>query len=197
MTTESPSSTRFPKLGIESQGLIYDTKSVPDSERIAYMTSLAPLQSGTFMAGWQCGAEKQTPLNTIRLARSRDGGRTWELLPHRFDTTWQGCSGSLLTCEMVEVAPGRLLVFTTWVDRSNPERPLFNPETEGILPTRILFCESADEGESWNEWKEIDTGSLSGCAVTGPIVRWSDGLIACTFESFKEFDDPAPAEPAA
>jgi hypothetical protein len=60
-----------------------------------------------------------------------------------------------------------------------------------------LYCVSSDEGESWSEWVELPTPGLSGCALTGPIVRWSDGTIACAYESFKEFDDPEPVDPAA
>ncbi len=187
----------YPIMRAEKRGLIYDARPVAETERVAYFTSLVPLESGSWLAGWQCGPAKQTPANTIRLARSRDGAETWHLLPFRFETSWQGTAGSLLTAEMVEAEPGRLILFTTWANRSDPSRPLFDPETEGILPTRILFCVSTDEGDTWGEWSELSTPGLTGCAVTGPIVRWSDGSFACAFESFKEFDDPAPVEPAA
>ena len=187
----------FPVMRVEARGLIFDAREVAEDEAVAYVTSLAPLESGTFLAGWQCGPGKHTPTNTIRLARSRDGAETWRRLAYRFETSWQGDPGSFLAAEMVEAEPGRLVLFTTWINRSDPDRLLFNPETEGILPTRILYCSSTDEGDTWEEWSELPTPGLTGCAVTGPIVRWSDGTIACAFESFKEFDDPAPVEPAA
>jgi hypothetical protein len=98
---------------------------------------------------------------------------------------------------MVEMERGRILLFTTWFDRSEPERPLFDPETEGLLRSRQLFCCSTDEGESWSPWEEMPTPGLTGCAVSGPVARWADGTIAVSFESFKEFDDPSPLEPAA
>ena len=187
----------FLDLYIEAQGLIFDASQVDDGAAISYFTSLAPLQSGTVMAGWQCGREKHAPDNTIRLARSRNQGRDWELLPAMFDGAWQGKPGSYLAAEMVEPEQGRLMLFTTWVDRTIRERPLFNPVTEGILPTRLLYCESTDEGDSWSDWAELPTADLTGCAITGPVLRWDDGVIACAFESFKEFDDPTPVEPAA
>lgn len=182
---------------IEARGLIYDATNVSDSDAVSYVTSLVPLRSGTFLAGWQCGPEKHAPTNTIRLARSIDGAETWELLPFPFENSWQGIPGSFMAAEMVEVQPGRLMLFTTWVNRSDPDRPLFNPTTEGILATRILFCTSTDEGDTWDAWTELATPGLSGCAITGPIVQWPDQTIACAFESFKEFDDPQPVDPAA
>ncbi len=122
---------------------------------------------------------------------------TWQDLSHRFATTLDGAPGSLAAAEMVEAEPGRLLLFTTWFDRSDPARPLFDPVTEGILHSRQLMAVSADEGETWSPWQVVPTPGLAGCAITGPPVRWLDGTIAFAFESFKEYDDPRPGRHAA
>lgn len=186
----------LPSRRVVARGLIFDATIAGAEEAVSYFTSLAPLRCGAMLAAWQCGRTKQSA-NTIRLARSTDQGASWEVLTARFETTWQGVPGSFLAAEMVECEAGRVLLFATWADRSQPERPLFNPETEGILPTRLLLCESHDAGESWTAWTELDTGELRGCALTGPVLQWEDGTIACAFESFKEFDDPTPARPGA
>jgi hypothetical protein len=98
---------------------------------------------------------------------------------------------------MVEVAPGRLLLFSTWFDRSDPARPLFDPVTEGILRSKQLLAVSTDDGDTWSAWQEIPTPGLTGCATTGPVTAWPDGTIAYAFESFKEYDDPRPGYHAA
>ena len=95
------------------------------------------------------------------------------------------------------MASGRLLLFSTWFDRSDPERPLFDPVTEGILKSRQLLAVSSDEGLTWSDWRILSTGDLKGCALTGPVIQWCDGTIAFPFESFKEFDDPHPGRHAA
>lgn len=182
---------------IQRRGIIYDATQSSDAEKIAYTTSLVVLDSGVLLAGWQMGTEKHTPHNTIGLARSTDGGQSWQRIPHRFEHVLNGVPGSFLAAEMVEAVTGRLQIYSTWVNRTDPTLPLFNPETEGLLPTKIVVCESTDDGDSWSAWREIDTGELKGCAVTGPILKWSDGSIGCSFESFKEFDDPSPVEPGA
>src|SRR5207248_1796934 len=112
---------------IEARGLIYDASTRPESERIAYFTGLCPLRSGVLLSGFQVGPAKHAPTSTARLCRSRDGGRTWQELPHRSPTTLEGVPGSLAAAEMVEAEPGRLLLFTTWFDRSDPARPLLDP----------------------------------------------------------------------
>lgn len=182
---------------LEAQGLIFDAATQPPQGRIGYFTSLCPLRSGVILCGFQNGPTKHSPNSTIRLCRSADGGQSWELLPARFETRVGGVPGSLAAGEMVEVAPGRLLLFATWFDRSEPERPLFDPVTQGVLKSKQLLAVSADDGQTWSGWRELSTGDLKGCAQTGPIVRWSDGSIAFPFESFKEFDDPNPGHHAA
>lgn len=184
-------------MNLEARGLIFDATTRSAAERIAYFTSLCPLRSGSILAGFQLGPAKHAPTSTIRLCRSRDGGSTWQEVPFRFETTFRGVPGSLAAAEMVEVEPGKLLVFTTWFDRSDPARPLFDPVTEGILHSKQLKAFSTDEGESWSSWEEVPTPGLKGCAMTGPAVQWSDGRFAFAFESFKEFDDPKPGRHAA
>ncbi len=182
---------------LEERGVIFDATQQPPSSRIAYFTSLCPLRSGTILCGCQTGPKKHASTSTNCLIRSTDDGRTWDVLPLRLETQFGGVSGSLAGPELVEVEPGRLLMLTTWFDRSDPDRPLFDPVSEGILKSKLLLSVSSDEGLTWSHWREMPTGGLKGCALTGPVVRWSDGSIAVPFESFKEFDDPRPGRHAA
>ncbi|HND50842.1 MAG TPA: sialidase family protein [Pirellulaceae bacterium] len=176
---------------------IYDATGRPETEKIAYFTSLCVLGSGTLLSGFQLGRTKHGCESTIRVCRSLDGGASWAESPFRFETNWRGTPGSLAAGEMVEAEPGRVLLFTTWFDRSDPARPLFDPVTEGLLRSRQFVAESTDEGLTWSDWRELDMHGLTGCATTGPPLKWSDGTIAFAFESFKEYDDPRPAQHAA
>ena len=182
---------------IEDQGLIFDACLQPKSRRIAYFTSLCILRSGTILCGFQNGPGKHAVTSTIRLCRSVDRGRKWKLLPVVFETRMDGTCGSLAAVELVEAAPGRLLLFASWFDRSDPDRPLFDPVTEGILRSKQLLSVSADDGITWSEWRELSTCDLKGCTLTGPVLQWSDGTIAFPFESFKEYGDPNPGRHAA
>lgn len=185
------------RLHLVEQGLIHDATTAPAKEQIACFTTLCSLESGSWLCSFQNGPVKNGPTTITGLCRSRDGGRSWQRLPWRFESAIGGCPGSLSGGEMVEVSPGRLLLFTTWFDRSDPQRPLFDPVTEGILKSRQLYAISTDEGDSWSGWREIVTPGLTGRAMTGPVVRWADGTIGFAFESFKDFDEPQPSRHAA
>jgi hypothetical protein len=133
----------------------------------------------------------------IGMCRSRDGGVSWKELSPQLGTCIANVPGSLAAAELVEAETGRLMMVATWFDRSDPDRPLFDPQTEGILRSKQLRAFSDDDGDTWSEWEVLPTLGLTGCAGTGPILQWSDGTIAYAFESFKEFDDPRPAFHAA
>jgi hypothetical protein len=181
-------------MNLEARGLVFDATAQPADRRVAFFTSLCPLESGSFLCAFQVGSGKHSPDSTLGLCRSGDGGATWEPIPARFETTLDGVPGSLSAPTVLEIEPGRLRLFATWFDRGDPDRPLFDPLTEGILHSRLLHAVSDDGGETWSPWQPLATPQLSGCALTGPVVRWADGLIALAFESFKEFDDPQPAQ---
>lgn len=182
---------------ILEQGTVYAPANAPASERVAAFTSLFVSQSGTIVCGFQLGSAKHAADASVRLCRSLDAGRTWAILTNCFPTVLDGIPGSLAGAELVEPQPGHWLLFSTWFDRSDPQRPLFNPETEGILHSRQVMTVSVDSGQTWTAWRVVPTPGLTGCAATGPSLVWPDGSLAFAFESFKEFDDPSPARHGA
>lgn len=182
---------------LEETGVVYDAEAQPESRRVAAFTSLLQLDSGAVLCGFSVGPRKQDVMSTVGICRSRDGGETWEELPVEMRSELDGVHGSFIGGEMVEVEPGRLAMFTTWFDRSDPDLPLFDPETEGILHSKQLVAFSSDEGDTWSDWTEIPTPGLTGCSATGPVLKWPDGTIGFPFESYKEFDDPSPSRHGA
>jgi len=178
---------------IEDRGVIFDASRRSRSESVACFTSLCTTSSGAIISAFQVGPAKNAANSTLRLCRSRNQGRNWQELDSRFETTFNGVPGSITGGEMVEITPDRLLLIATWFDRSDPQRPLFDPATHGILPSKQLMAFSADDGDTWTSWSELRTDGLKGCSNTGPILKWRDGTIAYPFESYKEFNVATPA----
>jgi len=184
-------------ISIENTGLIYDARERKPAESFCSFVGQTVLNNGTVLCSFQNGSGKHAIDATIRICRSRDHGQTWEELPFQFERTLDGVPGSFSSGEIVESRPGRLLLIATWFDRTDPDRPLFDPETEGILHSRQLAAESTDEGDTWSPWREFPLTDLRGCTSTGPLMSLSDGSVGYPFESFRQFDDPDPKHHAA
>jgi len=178
---------------IEKSGVVCDTSKRSSLQRSAAFVGLAVTSRSYVFCTFQIGPAKNSPESSILIFRSSDQGETWMETGCRFNPVIAGVSGSYSSGEIIEVEPGRLLLFATWFDRSDPERPLFDPVTHGILHSKNLVAESTDHGDTWSAWRELDLGGLKGCSSTGPVLQWSDGRIAYPFESYKDFDDPRPA----
>ena len=187
-----------PAPSILDRGVIYDATQQPLARRAAFFTSIYQVpSSGIWLSAFQVGTVKHAPDSTIQLARSRDQGKNWALINFNFATQLNGIPGSLSGPALHEAAPGKLLLFATWFNRSEPARPLFDPVTQGILPSRQLIAESLDDGSTWSNWRILPTPGLTGCGATGPILSWPNGDLAFAFESFKQFDDPLPGHHSA
>ncbi len=185
------------RMKVTEKGLVFDVTGRTESEQVTFFGSLFKLKNGDWLSGYTIGCKKHDPNGTIRWSRSRDVGKTWTEVPFRCETKFQGVRGSLAGAEFVETVTGKLLLFSTWFDRTDPERPLFDPVTEGILHSKLLVAESNDHGETFGPFREIPTPGLTGTAMCGPPLLWSDGSIGHPFESFKHYDDPNPASHAA
>jgi hypothetical protein len=80
-----------------------------------------------------------------------------------------------------------------WVDASDPSRPFFNPETEGLLDSRVFLALSEDGGDSWTTPRRLDTAPfLMPTPITGPMLMLPDGRWALQFETNKPYLDTAP-----
>ena len=160
--------------------------------------SLVRLLDGTHLVSWRVGSQKDSADGRILLSRSANNGRTWstpeEMTFGPFSS--QPCEPHY--APLTVLADGRILAAVMWVDRSDHTRPFFHPTTEGLLPTRVLFCESHDAGRTWQRFREMDsTPYHSPLPITGPVLQLADGELACQFEVNKNYDDPRPWRHAA
>ncbi len=160
--------------------------------------AIARLANGTLLATWRVGTHKDSDDGTLMLARSHDGGLTWSDA-NRFPLgPYANKSGEVHYGPITSLSRRHILAALMWVDRSIPNLPLFNPQTEGLLPITTVVCESRDGGESWHSHRELDPAPYySPMPITGPVLDLHDGRIACQFEVNKTYDDPGPWRHAA
>jgi hypothetical protein len=125
---------------------------------------------------------------------SADEGQSWATAFAGFGDMAPGDSRARgrIRCMALTASGNSLLGSLCWIDRSDPARPMFNPVTEGILPTQVMFVASTDCGRSWSGAREVPLLPHTGNAITGPILPLADGRLALPYEAWKDYHDPAP-----
>jgi len=153
--------------------------------------TVTPIGNGTLLATYTVGSTKDSEDNTIELRWSSDNGGTWSAPRAPFETTIDGRKGSLLAGYITPLSFTHLLIVAAWVDRqAHPGKPLFNAETEGILPMKAVLADSHDCGQTWRRWRVLPLpAELGPAAVTGPIIRLSEGKLVLSLENGKSYED--------
>lgn len=105
--------------------------------------------------------------------------------------TINGTGGTIRCAYCTPLGEGRLIVAAMWVDRTTyPGKPLFNEDTEGCLPMKLLVAESDDHRHTWSPFREMpvpeDVGPPS---LTNPIMKLNSGRLVTSIETNKTYLD--------
>lgn len=150
---------------------------------------IARRASGEIVLAHRVGTRRGSNDGRPHLLRSADDGRSWEPLGRRLDGL-AGDGWDLRGAALAELASGALLTVVVALDRST-DRPTYNPGTEGLVPVRNAVATSTDGGRTWQQLRDLDGGPVPQTASQGLLVL-PDGDVLCTFETFKDYDDPGP-----
>lgn len=176
---------------ILDRGTIFDATAAPPVRRFCTVPSLVRLPSGRLVAALRAGSSKDAADEDTLVLVSDDNAATWRLAFPGFGDLPPG-RGRVRAMTLTPIGGDCLVACLTWVDRTDPALPLFDPQTEGILPTRMLLAASEDAGESWAVLGEMPLAPHTGCAVTDAILILRDGRMALPYEAWKEWGDTAP-----
>jgi hypothetical protein len=179
---------------ILDQGIIFDAATAPAHQRTNCFTCPLILPDGRILVAFRYGRTKDDPEENLMMRLSCDGGRTWETVLEGLNPDLDGVHGGWRHGAISILEPGRLIGAFCWFDRSDPARSLANPETQGTLPSRVFIMESADDGRTWTDRREVDTAPFQGIATTGPAMRLAGGVMALPYECWKSYYDTSRGE---
>ena len=109
------------------------------------------------------------------LTWSDDEGHSWtEPVAPFSPVEVEGKPGNFRGASITALHGGTLIPVVAWIDQSDPSLPFYNPETEGLLDTRIFLFRSVDGGVTWSAPGLLDTSPLSPNATTARSWRTTE-----------------------
>lgn len=176
----------MPSIEILESGLIYANPMPHLRSRQAIFPTVVRMPSGDLLAAFTVGEAFESVDGHTELARSKDDGRTWEQLgplPRTATPFPTSESGRL------SITPaGEVLCFGPRLDRSDPELPIGNADTNGFLDAEAVFYRSCDEGRTWSEAEVIPIPLPRTYEVASPIVPLSDGRWLAPFSTWRNWE---------
>jgi BNR repeat protein len=178
---------------IVSRGTVYESGKRPERRSCAF-PAICASPSGRWLCAFRAAPTKsavtgQHPL----LTWSDDQGHSWAEPAAPFSPVEvEGKPGNFRGASITALADGTIIAVVCWVDQSDSSLPFYNPETEGLLDTRIFLFRSLDDGVSWSAPTLVDTSPFKvPTPLTGPLLRLRNGDLACQFELNKHYWDPS------
>ena len=176
---------------IEASGIL--GQSEINSPKACYtFSSFVSLSNGVLLASARRGDNKDSHLEVVEFFTSLDEGENWSEPWEPFNNiNIENTKGTLKLCYFTEITPSHLLASFLWIDRSAyPGKELFNAETEGCLPMKVLLSDSYDQGKTWSNLRIVDMPKEIGPpSLTNPIMKLPDGKLLMSIENNKSYLD--------
>ena len=167
--------------------IIYENPLPQLRARQAAFPGLCLLPDGRILAAYQIGEAFESVDGTTYLSVSADGGRTWSAPARAFDKESE--TVPLTDVSKPTLLPdGRVVLFGYQYFRPNPELPIGNPETGGLLDDEIFFSISTDGGKTFGERVHIPNAWVQSAEASAPLTVLRDGSWASPITGFARWD---------
>ena len=144
------------------------------------------LADGRLLAAHQMGVAFESVDGATFLSESTDGGKTWsapwKAVPQEEERPISECA------KLTLLPDGRLVLLGYAFYRDNPELPLGNAQTGGLLEDYVFWAESTDGGKTWSEKRHIPNTWEGHTEASAPLYVLQDGSWATPITGFPTWD---------
>ena len=166
---------------------IYDNPLPQLRSRQSAFPFIAECNDGTLVALHVIGEAFESVNSTTYASYSNDGGKTWSEPVSIFDSSEYNYPVS--DCAKPTRLPdGSLIAFGYAYDRRNPDYPLGNPETGGLLDDFIFYVTSTDNGKTWSKPTAVDCSWGPHVEASAPITVLQSGAWVSPITGFPKWD---------
>ncbi len=167
--------------------IIYENPIPQLRSRQAAFPNICQLADGTLLAAMKIGEAFESADGASYLCRSTDGGKTWSAPKRMFDPNQLGrpFSGS---CKITALPDGRIIAIGYVFFRDDPDMPVGNPVTGGLLDDFVFCSCSEDYGETWSPMEEIKCAWGPHVEASAPLCVLQDGSLITPITGFPSWD---------
>jgi sialidase-1 len=170
------------------EGILYENPIPLLRSRQAKFPGLALLPSGELIALFEMGEAFDSADCKTYVTRSLDAGKTWQFQGDLYDPSLLPAGLNISEClKPTLLDDGTLVAIGYRYHRPDPETPIGNPETGGLLPGDNIISFSNDDGKTWSIPEVIDRGCPELVETSGPCIQTQSGdliAIGCPFKSW-------------
>lgn len=168
-------------------GTIYENPLPQLRARQSMFPGICRLTDGKILALHHMGQAFEAADATTFASISEDNGKTWGAPIRLFDKESEQIPLSD-GCKPTQLPDGRIIAIGYQFERPDPDLPVGNPETGGLLPDEVFYTISNDGGETWSERIAIPTAWQNSTEASAPIVALNDGSLATPITGFPRWD---------
>jgi len=154
--------------------IIYENPLPQLRSRQAAFPWLCEATDGTILASFAIGEAFESVDGTSFISKSSDGGKTWSSPIKMFDTSHLDIPITDY-CKITALNDGRIVALGYAFNRDNPELPIGNPATGGLLDDFVFYSISDNNGDSWSDMIQIKCSWGPHVEASAPVTVLKNG----------------------
>ena len=169
-----------------TQSIIYENPLPQLRSRQAAFPFLTETADGKIIALYQIGEAFESVDGATYASISTDGGKSFGKEKRVFREGLFGVPFSECA-KATGLKDGRLIAIGYGYIRDNPDYPIGNPETGGLLDDILFVSFSYDNGESWSEPREITSAWGRHVEASAPVTELASGTLITPITGFPDW----------
>lgn len=183
------------QLELLDSGVVYHNPNPGYQYTFACHSHAIELAPDELLCGYQRGQALYSVDSVCAQSRSRDGGKTWTAEPLMCDPKRDNRPYSYHGPMLTRVGERALVALIMRIDRSDPDHPLFNETTGGIVASDTVLLHSRDNGVTWSDPQVVRPPAGQLLTPACPIVVLRDGRWLLAQDEWHAYDAPGPYRP--